>query len=72
MFSIDFPITDEEIKAAMGAVSASLVSLRNNSDRGHVFMDFAPNIRAFDVIKRANMTFGPNKTRVNVYRQRAR
>ncbi|CCW61541.1 unnamed protein product [Phytomonas sp. EM1] len=72
MFNIDVKVTDEEIKAALGSLVASLQSLRNNSANGHVFMDFAPDVKALEELKKLNPVIGANKTKINVFRQRFR
>lgn len=72
MFNITGTVTDEEIRAALGAMAAHLVSLRNNSAKGHVFMDFAENVAAFEEITKAQPVIGATKLKMNVFRQRPR
>ncbi|CCW68155.1 unnamed protein product [Phytomonas sp. Hart1] len=72
MFNIDVAVSDEEIKVALGSVGASLLSLRNNSERGYVFMDFAPDVKALEELKKLSPIIGTNKTKMNVFRQRPR
>lgn len=72
MFNITGAVTDEEIRAALGAMAAHLVSLRNNSAKGHVFMDFAENVAVFDELTKAQPVIGAAKLKMSVFRQRPR
>lgn len=72
MFNVSITVSDEDIKTALGAAAAHLVSLRNNSGRGHVFMDFAEGYNAIDELRAINPTLGPNRTRLCLYRQHSR
>ncbi|KPA83429.1 putative mitochondrial hypothetical protein [Leptomonas pyrrhocoris] len=72
MFNITGAVTDEEIRTALGAMATHLVSLRNNSAKGHVFMDFAENVAVFDEISKAQPVIGGAKLKMNVFRQRPR
>ncbi|RNF11319.1 putative RNA-binding protein [Trypanosoma rangeli] len=51
MFNIDYAVSDEEIKTAFGPLAAHIVSLRNNSANGHVFLDFSDKENIMDVLK---------------------
>lgn len=70
MFNISTTLQDSEIRAALGPLANSLVSLRNNSFKGYVFMDFAEGVKAFDEMRKNPPCFGPDKKKVNVARQR--
>ncbi|PBJ80932.1 RNA-binding protein 42 [Trypanosoma cruzi cruzi] len=72
MFNIDYEVSDEEIKTAFGPLAANIVSLRNNSANGHVFLDFSDKEKVMDIIKANPPTVGARKTRVSIYRQRTR
>ncbi|KAH9579807.1 hypothetical protein LSM04_002075 [Trypanosoma melophagium] len=72
MFNIDYAVSDEDIKVAFGRVAANIVSLRNNSANGHVFIDFSDKEKVFDTLKSNPPMVGARKTRVNIYRQRTR
>ncbi|RNF25935.1 putative RNA-binding protein [Trypanosoma conorhini] len=72
MFNIDYAVSDEEIKEALGPLAAHIVSLRNNSSNGHVFLDFSDKENVMDALKANPPAIGTRKTRVNIYRQRTR
>lgn len=72
MFNINGAVTDEEIRAALGAMAPHLVSLRNNSAKGHVFMDFAANVEVLDELVKAQPVIGAAKLKMAVFRQRPR
>ncbi|CAG9578548.1 conserved hypothetical protein [Leishmania major strain Friedlin] len=72
MFNTTGIVTDDEIRAALGPMSAHLVSLRNNSAKGHVFMDFAEKVNVFDELSKAQLVIGTSKMKMSVFRQRAR
>ncbi|KAG5472531.1 hypothetical protein LSCM1_03932 [Leishmania martiniquensis] len=72
MFNTTGSVTDEEIRAALGPMAAHLVSLRNNSAKGHVFMDFAEKVSAFEELSKAQPVIGASKIKMSVFRQRAR
>ncbi|GET90921.1 hypothetical protein, conserved [Leishmania tarentolae] len=72
MFNTTGSVTDDEIRAALGPMSAHLVSLRNNSAKGHVFMDFAEKANAFDELSKAQPVIGASKVKMSVFRQRSR
>ncbi|AIO00527.1 RNA-binding protein, putative [Leishmania panamensis] len=72
MFNTTGSVTDEEIRAALGPMSAHLVSLRNNSAKGHVFMDFAEKVNVFDELVKTQLVIGASKVKMSVFRQRAR
>ncbi|CBZ28989.1 conserved hypothetical protein [Leishmania mexicana MHOM/GT/2001/U1103] len=72
MFNTTGSVTDEEIRAALGPMSAHLVSLRNNSAKGHVFMDFAEKVNVFEELSKAQPVIGASKVKMSVFRQRAR
>ncbi|TPP45860.1 hypothetical protein CGC21_36255 [Leishmania donovani] len=72
MFNTTGSVTDDEIRAALGPMSAHLVSLRNNSAKGHVFMDFAEKVNVFDELSKAQPVIGVSKVKMSVFRQRAR
>ncbi|KAG5498811.1 hypothetical protein JKF63_03100 [Porcisia hertigi] len=72
MFNTTGSVTDDEIRAALGPMSAHLVSLRNNSAKGHVFMDFAEKVRVFDELSKSQPLIGASKVKMSVFRQRAR
>lgn len=72
MFNIDVHVDDEDIKAALGPLKASLVSLRNNSATGHVFMDFSEGANAYEEMKKNPLVIGKDAKKVSVFRQRPR
>ncbi|ORC90749.1 uncharacterized protein TM35_000071730 [Trypanosoma theileri] len=72
MFNIDHAVSDEDIKSALGRLAANIVSLRNNSANGHVFIDFSDKEKVLDTLKANPPMIGTRKTRVNIYRQRTR
>jgi chemotaxis protein histidine kinase CheA len=72
MFNITGAVTDDEIRAALGDMASHLVSLRNNSAKGLVFMDFAEHVAAFDEITKAQPVIGAAKLKMSVFRQRSR
>ncbi|KAG5496770.1 hypothetical protein JIQ42_03603 [Leishmania sp. Namibia] len=72
MFNTTGSVTDDEIRAALGPMSAHLVSLRNNSAKGHVFMDFAEKVSAFDELSKLQPVIGASKIKMSVFRQRSR
>lgn len=71
MFNTDGHYEDAEIKAALGPLAASLLALRNGSTNGHVFMDFAEGVKAFEELQKG-ITIGTSKKKVMVYRQKTR
>lgn len=71
MFNTDGHVEDADIKAALGPLAASLVSLRNVSARGHVFMDFEEGVKAFEELQKG-IVLGASKKKVGVYRQKNR
>jgi hypothetical protein len=54
MFTIPTEVSDDEIKAALGAISKSIVSLRNQSKNNRVFIDFSVDT-AFDALNAAGI-----------------
>lgn len=73
MFNVDITVTDEDIRASLGALSKSLVSLRNcSSNGGRVFMDFAAGVQALEEIQASPLAIGAEKKKVSVFRQRTR
>lgn len=72
MFNTTGAVTDEEIRAALGASATHLVSLRNNSAKGFVFMDFAEKANVFDELSKAQPTIGASNVKMSVFRQRSR
>nr|CCC91132.1 conserved hypothetical protein [Trypanosoma congolense IL3000] len=73
MFSIKQKVTDQEIMAALGQYSSRVVSLRNNSANGHVFLDFSGNEGdILEGLKSNTLIIGAGKNRVSIYRQKPR
>ncbi|KPI87028.1 hypothetical protein ABL78_3893 [Leptomonas seymouri] len=72
MFNINGTVTDEEIRTALGSMATHLLSLRNNSAKGHVFMDFSDSVAAFDELSKAQPVIGASKLKMSVFRQRPR
>ncbi|KAK7195474.1 RNA-binding protein 42 (RNA-binding motif protein 42) [Novymonas esmeraldas] len=72
MFNTTGSVTDEEIRGALGSMNAHLVSLRNNSAKGHVFMDFAEKVDALAELSKSQPLLGASKVKMSVFRQRAR
>lgn len=71
MFSTDGPLQDDDIRAALGPLAASLLSLRNVSVKGHVFIDFAEGVKAFEELQKG-LFIGASKKKIGVFRQKPR
>lgn len=72
MFSISGSVTDDEIRTALGSMLPHLISLRNNSAKGLVFMDFAENVQVFEELTKEAPLIGATKVKMSVFRQRPR
>lgn len=70
MFTIQGEVSDDDIKAALGPLSKSMVSLRNQSSQCRVFLDFSV-ATAFDTLSSASITIGGFPVKFQRQRQKA-
>lgn len=68
VFMTQSEVTDDEVKAALGAVAKNIVSLRNQSKNNRIFVDFVAGFAAFDKLKDKSITLKGSK--ITVQRQR--